>query len=109
MQPTYICALRNSVLFCLSYICWGVNAKMLVGWLYLASHRQHGHLDKAPPFTVPCDGREAQFLHLSHRELNPGPSRGSTLQYRCAMPAPMQKCLDLERVKSMYIYTCMYV
>ena len=37
----------------------------------------------APPFTVPCEGREARFLHLSHRESNPGPSRGSPLHYRC--------------------------
>ena len=24
------------------------------------SHRQRGHLETAPPFTVPCEGREAQ-------------------------------------------------
>ena len=49
----------NSYLYdfkCLTYsivICW------LVGWLCLTSHRQRGHLDTAPPFTVPCEGREA--------------------------------------------------
>ena len=32
----------------------------LVGWLSLTSHRQRGHLETAPPFTVPCEGREAQ-------------------------------------------------
>ena len=32
----------------------------LVGWLCLTSHRQRGHLETAPPFTVPCEGREAQ-------------------------------------------------
>ena len=33
--------------------CW------LVGWLCLTSHRQRGHLETAPPFTVPYEGREA--------------------------------------------------
>ena len=28
----------------------------LVGWLCLTSHRQRGHLETAPPFTVPCEG-----------------------------------------------------
>ena len=46
------------------------------GWLCLTSHRQRGHLETAPPFTVPCEGCEAWFLHCSHRELNPGLSRG---------------------------------
>ena len=36
---------------------------MLVGWLCLTSHRQQGHLITAPPLNVPCNGREAQFLH----------------------------------------------
>ena len=27
--------------------------------LCLTSHRQRGHLETAPPFTVPCEGREA--------------------------------------------------
>ena len=35
-------------------LCW------LVGWLCLTSHRQRGHLETAPPFTVPCEGREAR-------------------------------------------------
>ena len=57
-------------------------------WLCFTSNRQRGHLEKASLFTVPCEGREARFLHLSHRESNPGPSRGSPLHYRCATPAP---------------------
>ena len=32
----------------------------LVGWLCLTSHRQRGHLETAPPFTVPCEGRGAR-------------------------------------------------
>ena len=32
----------------------------LVGWLCLTSHRPRGHLETAPPFTVPCEGREAR-------------------------------------------------
>ena len=30
------------------------------GWFCLTSHRQRGHLETAPPFTVPCEGREAR-------------------------------------------------
>ena len=33
----------------------------MVGWLCFKSHRQRGHLETAPPFTVPCEGREARF------------------------------------------------
>ena len=61
----------------------------MVGWLYLTSHRQRGHLEMAPPFTVPCEGHEARLLHRFHRELNPGPSCASPLHNRCAMPAPL--------------------
>ena len=62
-------------------------------WLCFTSHRQRGHLETAPPFTVPCKGREARFLHPSHWELNPRPSRGSPLHYHCAMPAPLYVCI----------------
>ena len=34
---------------------------LLVGWLCLTSNRQRGHLETAPPFTVPCEGCEARF------------------------------------------------
>ena len=37
-----------------------VAAIHLVGWLCLMSHLQRGHLETAPPFTVPCEGREAR-------------------------------------------------
>ena len=30
------------------------NLLVLVGWLCLTSHQQRGHLETAPPFTVPC-------------------------------------------------------
>ena len=56
--------------------------------LCLTSHRQRGHLETAPPFTVPCEGHEACFLHRPHRESNPGSLRGSPLHNRCAIPAP---------------------
>ena len=61
----------------------------LVGWLFLTSHRQRGHLETAPPFTVPREGREARKIHRTHRESNPGPSHGSPLCYRCATQAPL--------------------
>ena len=43
----------------------------------------------APPFTVPCEGREARFLLRPHRESNPGSLRSSPLYNRCATPAPL--------------------
>ena len=61
---------------------------ILVGWLCFTSHRQRGHLETAPPFTVPCEGHKALFLHRSHRESNLWQSRDSPLHYRCATPAP---------------------
>ena len=69
---------------------WSVNR--LFFWC-LTHHRQRGHLETAPPFTVPCIGREARFSHRSHRGSNPGPSFGSPLHYRCAMPAPLNRLL----------------
>ena len=66
-----------------------IQVYMSVGWLCFTSHRQLGHLETAPQFTVPCEGREARFLHRSHWESNPGPSRGSPLHYRCTTPAPL--------------------
>ena len=50
---------------------------LLVGWLCFTTHRQRGILETAPPFTVPFEEREARFSNRSHRESNPGPSRGS--------------------------------
>ena len=36
------------------------------GWFSFMSHCQQGHLETAPPLTVPCEGREAHvFLHFS--------------------------------------------
>ena len=32
----------------------------MVGWLCLTFHRQRGHLERASPFTVSCEGREAR-------------------------------------------------
>ena len=60
----------------------------LFGWLCLTSHRQRGHLETAPPFTIPCVGRESRYIHCSDRELNPGPSHGSPLCYHCVTHAP---------------------
>ena len=44
---------------------------MVGGWLCFTFHRQRGHLETAPPFTVP---REVRFLHRSHRESIPVPN-----------------------------------
>ena len=42
-----------------------INFFLLVGWLCLTSHRQRGHLETAPPFTVPCEGREARYKNYA--------------------------------------------
>ena len=49
----------TAILFCYSST-WNKILGWLVGWLCLMSHRQRGHLETAHPFTVPCEGREAQ-------------------------------------------------
>ena len=59
------------------------------------SHRQRGHLETAPPFTVPCKGREARLIHHTHQESNSGLSRGSPLHYRCTTPAPLSLCTEV--------------
>ena len=38
----------------------------MVGWLCFTSHRQRGHLEMAPPFTDPCEGHKARFLHRTN-------------------------------------------
>ena len=37
-----------------AYVC-------VVDWLCFTSHRHRGHLETAPPFTVPCEGCKAPF------------------------------------------------
>ena len=59
-----------------------MSLSCLVDWLCFSSHRQRGHLETAPPFTVPCEGHEAWFSHRPHRESNPGALLGSPLHYR---------------------------
>ena len=58
----------------------------MIGWLCLTFHRQRGHLETAPTFTVPCEGREARFLHRTHRESNPG----LRTAVHCTTSAPRQ-------------------
>ena len=43
-----------------------IHFRTLMG-IFSINHLQHGHLETAPPFTVPCEGLEARFLHCSHR------------------------------------------
>ena len=42
------------------YMCSKAVWWTMVGWLCLTSHRHRGHLETAPPFTAPCEGREAR-------------------------------------------------
>ena len=75
----------------------------LVGcWLCLTSHRQWGHLDTAPPFTVPCEGREAWFLHHSHRDREPTPGRRVPVHYTTAAPRELHNFLT-------YNCTCIWI
>ena len=55
------------------------------------SHRQHGHLETVPPFTVPCEGHEARLIHRTHRESNPGPSQHENKMFKCDKPATYVK------------------
>ena len=70
-------------------------------WLCLTSHRQRGQLETAPPFTVPCEGREASFLYRSHRESN------RRLSYDTS--AQLQQQLCSTRVRKLIIETCPYM
>ena len=71
-----------------------------VGWLVVfnvpSTARSLFLLETAPPFTVPCEGLEARQIHRYDRELNPGPSHGSPLRYRCATQAPLMCCKSLK-------------
>ena len=88
----------------------GLTPCKAVAWLvvfYVPSTR--GHLETARPFTVPCEGREARFLHCSNRESNPGSSRGSPLHYRCATPAthPKRKLATRELCRLSFIFNAL--
>ena len=39
--------------------------RLLIGWLCFTSHRQRGHLETAPPFTVPCKGRDIEKINYT--------------------------------------------
>ena len=43
----------------------------MVGWLCFTSYRERGHLETAPPFTVPCKGCEAWFFTPFLPEIEP--------------------------------------
>ena len=64
------------------------------------SNQQPGHLETVPPFTVPCEGCEARFLHCPHRESNPGSLLGSPLHNRCATPVPLTNYENFEMINS---------
>ena len=55
----------------------------LVGCMvvFITSHRQRDHLETAPRFTVPGEGREARLLHRFYRESNSGSLRCSPLHF----------------------------
>ena len=62
----------------------------MVGWLgvFNVPPTARSFRDGIPIYCPHCEGREARFLHRSHRESNPCPSRGSPSYNRCATPAP---------------------
>ena len=62
-----------------------------LGWLCFTSHRQQGHLETAPPFTIPCDGREARF---SQREPRAVAWQSITQPLRHASSTPGFRCND---------------
>ena len=64
---------------------------MLVVCLYFMFHRQPGHLETAPPFTVPCEGCEARFSHHSNGNQTPCPCE--VVHYTNAAPRQLHSCL----------------
>ena len=54
---------------------------------------KRGHLQTAPPLTVPCKGREARLLHHSHRKCTPG--RRVAVQYMYTTAAPHKLHSDM--------------
>ena len=57
-----------------------IHYTTMVGWLFYIPSTARSFRD-SPPFTVPCEGCEAQFFPTV-------PSRGSPLHYCCATQAP---------------------
>ena len=55
------------------------------------------------PFTVPCEGCEARFLHRTNRESNLGPSCRSPLHNCCTMQAPMGICEYIPWIFSVFL------
>ena len=74
----------------------------MVGWLCLMSHRQPGHLDTAPPFTVPCEGHEAHFytVPIENRTLG----CRVAVHYTTAAPSQLTEGLHLNIGKKSYMY-----
>ena len=52
--------LDEQVLGKYEFVIFPSGVSRVFGWLCFTSHRQRGHLETAPPFTVPCEGREAR-------------------------------------------------
>ena len=80
---------RNPFRVTSSLLCKFIRTNTVMVWLvvsYVPSTARS--FRDGTPFTVHCKGREARLIHRTHRESNPGPSRGSPLHYRCATPAP---------------------
>ena len=81
---------KSRVLYPGPWLLWSaiwssIPIKHYNGWLVVFNVPSTARSFKdGTPFTVSCEGREARFLHRSHRESNPGPLRGSPLHNRCA-------------------------
>ena len=77
--------------YCIKISCW------LVVFYILSTERS---FRDSSPFTGPCKGREARFLHCPHRESNPGRVRGSLLRNCCATPALLLKtsCIKINYI-----------
>ena len=70
----------------------------LVGLLCLTSHRQRGHLETVPPFTVPCEEREAQFLHRPYWKSNHGSDKKCQYEDHGRSPVNAAYGLHCEKV-----------
>ena len=70
------------------------------GWLCFTSHLQRGHLETAPPFTAPCEGREARFSPTGNRP------RGHQLHERCLRSWQGWELSEIPPISD-YSYSCL--
>ena len=67
-----------------------------VGCLCFTPHRQRGHLERASPFTVPCEGSEPRFHTVPI--VNRTPGRRLAVHYTTAAPHQLHSNLSVNSI-----------